>query len=47
MSKFKNTGVLAALMITLLAGSVAAAPVVMPSSHQFPGGKGDVRQNMV
>ena len=47
MSKFKYTGMLAALMITLLAGSVAAAPVVMRASHQFPGGKGDVRDDMV
>src|SRR5213083_3551249 len=27
--------------------SVAAAPVVMRASHQFPGGKGDVRDDMV
>ena len=47
MSKFKHTGKLAALMAALLAGSVTAAPVVMRASHQFPGGKGDVRDDMV
>src|SRR6478609_2706775 len=30
-----------------LAGSVAAAPVVLRASHQCPGGKGDVRDEMV
>jgi len=30
-----------------LAGSVAAAPIVLRASHQFPGGKGDVRDDMV
>ncbi|HEY2819267.1 MAG TPA: TRAP transporter substrate-binding protein DctP [Casimicrobiaceae bacterium] len=37
----------AALTAVLLAGSVAAAPVVLRASHQFPGGKGDVRDEMV
>ena len=31
----------------LIAGTVAAAPVVLRASHQFPGGKGDVRDDMV
>ncbi len=47
MSKFKHSGTVGALMIALLAGSVMAAPVVMRASHQFPGGKGDVRDDMV
>ncbi len=47
MNKFKHTGMLATLMTALLAGSVVAAPVVMRASHQFPGGKGDVRDDMV
>jgi TRAP-type C4-dicarboxylate transport system substrate-binding protein len=47
MSKFKRIGMLAALMTALLAGSVAAAPTVLRASHQFPGGKGDVRDEMV
>src|SRR5258708_30708946 len=47
MGMFKHTGAVAALMAALLAGGVAAAPVVMRASHQFPGGKGDVRDDMV
>src|SRR3989442_489545 len=49
MGKFKGIGLFAALATTLLACSdmVAAAPVVMRASHQFPGGKGDVRDDMV
>jgi TRAP-type transport system periplasmic protein len=49
MSKFKRIGMLGVLMATLLACSamLAAAPVVMRASHQFPGGKGDVRDDMV
>ena len=31
----------------LLAGAAIAAPVVLRASHQFPGGKGDVRDEMV
>src|SRR6266581_4339937 len=46
MSKVKHIGILAVLS-TLLAGSVVAAPVVLRASHQFPGGKGDVRDEMV
>src|SRR5438034_9619171 len=36
-----------ALIIAAVCGSVAAAPVVLRASHQFPGGKGDVRDEMV
>src|SRR5438105_12700035 len=46
MSKVKHIGVLAVVSM-LVAGSVAAAPVVLRASHQFPGGKGDVRDDMV
>ena len=46
MSKVKHIGVLAVLSM-LVAGSAAAAPVVLRASHQFPGGKGDVRDEMV
>jgi TRAP-type C4-dicarboxylate transport system substrate-binding protein len=48
MSNSKHAGVLAmVLAAALTAGSVAAAPVVLRASHQFPGGKGDVRDEMV
>ena len=36
-----------ALVIAALCGSAVAAPVVLRASHQFPGGKGDVRDEMV
>src|ERR1043166_2692510 len=47
MRKFKRIEVLAALTAALLAGTAAAAPVTLRASHQFPGGKGDVRDEMV
>jgi TRAP-type C4-dicarboxylate transport system substrate-binding protein len=47
MSKLKHIGVLAALTTAVLASSVVAAPTVLRASHQFPGGKGDVRDEMV
>src|SRR5438067_10867464 len=47
MNMSKHARALATLAAALLAGSVAAAPVVMRASHQFPGGKGDVRDDMV
>src|SRR6476660_5124850 len=47
MSKFRHLGVLTALVAVVAAGSVAAAPVTLRASHQFPGGKGDVRDEMV
>jgi len=40
-------GMLTALGAVVVAGSVAAAPVTLRASHQFPGGKGDVRDEMV
>jgi TRAP-type C4-dicarboxylate transport system substrate-binding protein len=47
MSKLKRAGILAVLTTAAFAGAVAAAPVVLRASHQFPGGKGDVRDEMV
>jgi TRAP-type C4-dicarboxylate transport system substrate-binding protein len=46
MSKIRFARPLAALAIAALAGSAAAA-AVLRASHQFPGGKGDVRDEMV
>jgi TRAP-type C4-dicarboxylate transport system substrate-binding protein len=46
MSKLRNFGMLTALAV-MLAGTVAAAPMTLRASHQFPGGKGDVRDDMV
>ena len=37
----------AALALVAMAGSAVAAPVVLRASHQFPGGKGDARDEMV
>ena len=45
MKRFTTVGALAAA--TLLAVNAMAAPVVLRASHQFPGGKGDVRDEMV
>ena len=47
MSKFMHFGLLTALATLVTAASVAAAPVTLRASHQFPGGKGDVRDDMV
>src|SRR5512135_3408479 len=41
------TGLVVAVAGALFAGSVVAAPIVLRASHQFPGGKGDVRDDMV
>ncbi|HEY7905163.1 MAG TPA: TRAP transporter substrate-binding protein DctP [Casimicrobiaceae bacterium] len=38
---------LAALSLAAIASVSIAAPVVLRASHQFPGGKGDVRDDMV
>jgi TRAP-type C4-dicarboxylate transport system substrate-binding protein len=46
MRTFK-AGVVVALTGALLVGFAVAAPVVLRASHQFPGGKGDVRDDMV
>jgi len=47
MSKFKHAGMVASLTAAVLAGTAVAAPAVLRASHQFPGGKGDVRDEMV
>src|SRR5438132_11091794 len=47
MSEFKHAGMWAALVAAVLAGNAMAAPTVLRASHQFPGGKGDVRDEMV
>ncbi len=47
MSKLTCCAVLSALAAAAFAGTVAAAPVTLRASHQFPGGKGDVRDEMV
>ena len=46
MSKIRFARTLAAVAIVALAGSATAA-TVLRASHQFPGGKGDVRDEMV
>jgi len=38
---------LAAAVLVMLCNSALAAPTVLRASHQFPGGKGDVRDEMV
>src|SRR5258708_36695790 len=47
MRRLTGVGVLGVLTGALLAASAVAAPVVLRASHQFPGGKGDVRDEMV
>jgi TRAP-type C4-dicarboxylate transport system substrate-binding protein len=47
MGKLRHLGMLAALATAVATGTVAAAPVTLRASHQFPGGKGDVRDDMV
>src|SRR6185437_15132952 len=44
MKRFIPCGVLA---LAFVSGPLLAAPVVLRASHQFPGGKGDVRDDMV
>ncbi len=47
MIRSRWTSALAALALALSAGGAAAADVTLRASHQFPGGKGDVRDDMV
>ena len=47
MTRLEWMGMLGALAATALAGSVLAASATLRASHQFPGGKGDVRDEMV
>ncbi|HEY5291962.1 MAG TPA: TRAP transporter substrate-binding protein DctP [Burkholderiales bacterium] len=46
MTKFKRMAILTALAAATLSGSALAA-TTLRASHQFPGGKGDVRDEMV
>ena len=47
MTNFRRGGIALALAGGLIAGSTLAAPTVLRASHQFPGGRGDVRDEMV
>jgi len=47
MAKISLKGLVGAVLALALAGSAAAANVTLRASHQFPGGKGDVRDEMV
>ena len=47
MRRITPRGIVAALSLALASSSLCAAPVVLRASHQFPGGKGDVRDEMV
>jgi len=42
-----SSSVLASIIVAALSASAAAAPVTLRASHQFPGGRGDVRDEMV
>ena len=46
MKRFTSLGIVA-VTVALASGPLSAAPVVLRASHQFPGGKGDVRDEMV
>jgi TRAP-type C4-dicarboxylate transport system substrate-binding protein len=47
MKHFIPCGVLGVVALAFVSGPLLAAPVVLRASHQFPGGKGDVRDEMV
>jgi TRAP-type C4-dicarboxylate transport system substrate-binding protein len=47
MNKFGFARAVVALAVAVLGGAAIAAPIVLRASHQFPGGKGDVRDDMV
>jgi TRAP-type C4-dicarboxylate transport system substrate-binding protein len=47
MIKLKHMGIVAALVAATVSGSVLAATVTLRAAHQFPGGKGDARDEMV
>src|SRR5690242_18889251 len=47
MKRYMPFGMLTALALAAVSTSLVAAPVVLRASHQFPGGKGDVRDEMV
>ena len=47
MFKLKHLGIMAAVAAVAVSGSALAANVTLRASHQFPGGKGDARDEMV
>jgi TRAP-type C4-dicarboxylate transport system substrate-binding protein len=47
MTRITPAGLFAAFTLAAFSGALVAAPVVLRASHQFPGGKGDVRDEMV
>jgi TRAP-type transport system periplasmic protein len=47
MMNCNRTGILALLTAATLGGSAVAATITLRAAHQFPGGKGDVRDEMV
>jgi TRAP-type transport system periplasmic protein len=47
MTQSKLLGITGALAASLLAGAAIGADITLRASHQFPGGKGDVRDDMV
>jgi TRAP-type C4-dicarboxylate transport system substrate-binding protein len=47
MKKFQWKSALLAVAAAALCGSALAAPITLRASHQFPGGKGDVRDDMM
>jgi len=47
MIKLKHLGILAALAAAAVSGSALAATITLRAAHQFPGGKGDARDEMV
>jgi hypothetical protein len=46
MTKLEQAGIALAITMAFGAGAVAA-PTTLRASHQFPGGRGDVRDEMV
>jgi len=47
MIKLKHIGIMAALVAAAVSGTALAATVTLRAAHQFPGGKGDARDEMV
>lgn len=47
MKRHVKMGALAGIVLALGTGSAMAADISLKASHQFPGGKGDVRDEMV
>lgn len=47
MIKLKHIGIMAALAAAAVSGSALAATITLRAAHQFPGGKGDARDEMV